>query len=99
MCEEVWREVYKNKTSVHLASWPSYDEKLAVEKEVSIPIQVNGKVRSQITLERGTSVDKTFVETLARKDEKIIKWIKGGKITKVIFVPGRLINFVLNGKV
>jgi leucyl-tRNA synthetase len=98
MCEEVWREVLKNKSSVHLASWPSYDEKLALEKSISIPIQVNGKVRSQITLERAKGEDKDLVEKAAREDEKVIKWLKGSKVKKIIFIPGRLINFVLDGK-
>lgn len=95
MAEEVWREILKNKTSVHLASWPSYDENLALEARISIPIQVNGKVRSQITLDRAKSEDKTHVEKLAREDEKVIKWIKDSQVAKVVFVPGRLINFVI----
>lgn len=73
-------------------SWPIYDEKLATQKDVTIVVQVNGKVRGQLTVDKDSSQDK--VQNTA---EKIIhdKWLKDKQIVKVIFVPNRLINFVV----
>jgi leucyl-tRNA synthetase len=71
--------------------WPEYDPALIVEQTSVIAIQVNGRVRATITVERGAS--QNDVEPLARA--AIEKWLNGMSITKVIFVPDRLISFVI----
>ena len=60
---------------------------------ITLVIQVNGKIRDKIEIEAGVSEKK--VKELALIQEKIIKWTKGKKIKKTIFVPERLINFVI----
>lgn len=95
MAEEVWHEVLGNKTSIHLSLWPRYDPRLIKEENVVMVVQINGKLRSQLTLQADLSQNKVSVEKLARKDAKIKNWLEGKKVIKVIFVSGKLINFVV----
>lgn len=93
LAEEVWREVLGNKQSVHLSSWPKYDEDLIVETEANVPVQVNGKLRATIVVSAGDSENRNKVEKLALANENVKKWL-ANKNYKAVFVPGRLINFV-----
>ena len=88
---------------IHLHPWPIYDEKYLVETEVTIVVQVNGKTRdvikvksqkSTLRLRSGQEV-KSEVEKIAKESEKVTKHLAGKSIKKVIFVPGKLINFVV----
>ncbi len=71
--------------------WPTFDPGLAVDDEVTIAIQVNGKLRGDIKTARGTEQEK--IEQ--RASEEIVKWLDGKEVVKVIFVKDRLINFVV----
>ncbi|MBT3455797.1 leucine--tRNA ligase [bacterium] len=71
--------------------WPQYDSKLAEQLEVTIAVQVNGKVRAQIMAQKGAV--QNDVEGTAK--EAIAKWLDGKEIRKIIFVPDRLISFVV----
>ena len=73
--------------------WPKYDPDLVKEEKITLVIQINGKVRDRIEIEASTPEEK--IKELALSREKIKKWIDGKKIKKVIFVPNRLINFVV----
>lgn len=95
LTEKIWHEVLGNKSSVHVAKWPKYDSKLTVAEKTVIVIQINGKVRSQVTVHSSQSTDKEFVTKLAKKDEKVSKWLGTQKVEKTIFVPGKIINFVV----
>jgi leucyl-tRNA synthetase len=95
MAEEVWHEVFGNRSSIHLASWPKYDPNLTKEENAVVVIQVNGKLRSQLILQTNSSQNKEEIEKLARKDLKVRTWLEDKKIKKVIFVSGKLINFVV----
>ncbi len=95
MMEEVWVEYMDEEFSIHKAPWPSYEAKLISNKEVSVVIQVNGKVRSQITLDTEKAHDQVAVEKLAKEDKKVESWLTGKDIKKVVFVPGKIINFVV----
>ena len=83
------------KFSVHKASWPEYDPELIVEETVEIPVQVNGKLRATLTVDRVQSTYKKKVVELAKEDRKIAKWLAGRKIKREVFVPGKLVNFVV----
>ncbi|MFT6765514.1 MAG: leucyl-tRNA synthetase [Alteromonas naphthalenivorans] len=72
-------------------SWPQFDPELAKQTEVTIGVQVNGKVRGQLTIDRSAMQEQ--VEPQAK--ELIAKWLEGKSIVKVIWVPGRLISFVV----
>jgi leucyl-tRNA synthetase len=95
LSEELWCEALKNKYSIHQQPWPKYQTKLIQEKEVVIVIQVNGKVRGQVQTQFVTSKKQGAVEKLALKEPRVAKYLSGQKIKKTIFVPGRLINFVI----
>jgi len=93
IAEELWSQM-GHKTSIFLEKWPKYDPKLVVEKEANIVIQVNGKVRDQITVSADASEDD--IKKMAFESEKIKKYIPNiDNIRKIVFVPGRLINFVV----
>ena len=95
MMEEVWHEVLGQTESIHLSKWPKYDPKYLIENEVIITIQVNGKLRGTLAINSQQSTDKTKIIQLAKNDGKVAKWLKSGTIKKEIFVPNKLINFVI----
>lgn len=74
------------------ASWPSYDEGLAIPDAIEIPIQVNGKRRSAIMAARGTNVD--VLEERALADPAIVRFLSGQRPGRVVVVPDRIINIV-----
>jgi leucyl-tRNA synthetase len=90
--EELWRKMGK-KESIHLQEWPSYNPELATAEEVTIAVQVNGKLRDRLTVPVDISEDE--LEELALSSEKVKKYLDGKKVLKVIKVPGRLINIVV----
>jgi leucyl-tRNA synthetase len=95
MMEEVWAEILNEPFSIHKSAWPKYDEKYIKVEEMTVVLQVNGKVRSQLNVDSQTANDKQMVQDLALKDEKINKWLDGHKPQNTIYVPGKLINFVI----
>ena len=92
--EEAWEKVGEEE-SIHTSSWPKHDSKLIVENMVTIPVQVNGKLRSTLSIMREESSDKEKIISLAKEDKNISKWIENKKIKKEIFIQGKLINFVV----
>jgi leucyl-tRNA synthetase len=95
LAEEVWVEVLGQPFSVHKASWPKYDSSLIASDVVDIIIQVNGRIRSLIAVDKEISGKEDKMVKLVKKDEKIDKWLKGREIVRTVFVPGKLINFVV----
>jgi len=91
IAEELWQTLGSEK-SLALEAWPIYDESLLVEKEIEIPIQIKGKVRSKIQVP--ADADNAALEAAARKDTRINELIDFKQEVKVIVVPGRLVNFV-----
>jgi leucyl-tRNA synthetase len=90
--EELW-EALGNSKSIANVSWPQYDPEAIVASEVTIVVQVNGKVRSKLTLPAGVS-DKD-VETAALADAKVREFTNGKSPKKIIVVPGKLVNVVV----
>lgn len=72
-------------------TWPTYDEALTAVESVTIAIQVNGKLRG--TLPASINADQSTIAPLARAE--IAKWLEGNGVKKVIFVPNKLINFIV----
>jgi leucyl-tRNA synthetase len=95
LAEEVWVEVLGLPFSVHKANWPKYDDSKILNDTVTIIIQVNGKLRSHLVVSNKQSTKKEDIETLSKKDENVAKWLKGKSIAKTIFIPGKIINFVI----
>ncbi len=90
--EEIWEEVGE-KPSVLKQSWPESIKEKMKKESFSIIVQINGRVRDTITVNQGEDKEKVKEEVL--KSEKVKKWIEGKEIKKEIFVPGKLINFVI----
>jgi len=74
------------------AAWPEHDPALLVDDEVTIAVQVNGKLRDTLTAPKGASRD--ALEAMALQSEKIAKLLEGASPRKVIVVPDRLVNIV-----
>jgi leucyl-tRNA synthetase len=96
IAEEAWVNVLGEGFSVHKAAWPKFDLNLIKEEQVEFIVQVNGKLRGQLKVGSRDSQNKAKMESMAKSDAKVSSWIVKGSIKKVVFVPGRLINFVLD---
>lgn len=83
------------KDSVHKATWPVWDEQLAVEDLLIIPVQINGKVRAQLELNAAVAADKNEVLSLAKTNDKVQQWLDGKPVIKEIYVPGKIVNLVV----
>ena len=92
VAEEAWA-LFGNGTLIADAPWPEVDEALLVEDEVTIAVQVKGKLRD--TLTAPADADREALETLALGSEKVQRSINGAPVRKVIVVPGRLVNVVI----
>jgi len=92
IAEELWA-VLGNETSVFETRWPAYDEQLASAGDVEIAVQVNGKLRSRLTVPRGMAEKDVLDRVLA--DEAVKKFVDGQKVKKVIYVQDRLVNLVV----
>ena len=91
MSEELWEQL-GNDFSIHLQSWPEYDETLAEEEQITLVIQVNGKLRDRILAP--INVIESDATALALESAKVQAHIAGKEMRKIIFVPGRLVNIV-----
>ncbi|RBY95528.1 leucine--tRNA ligase [Blastococcus sp. TF02-8] len=92
LAEELWSRLGHD-TSVAWAPFPVAEERWLVQDTVQVAVQVNGKVRSQVSVP--ADADAAALEAAARADEKIAGYLEGATIRRVVAVPGRLVNFVL----
>ncbi|KYO64749.1 leucine--tRNA ligase [Thermovenabulum gondwanense] len=90
--EELWERI-GNKGSIHLMSWPKYDEKAILEEEVEVVVQVNGKVRAKILVP--ADITEKELESMAISNEKISSYLQNKQIIKIITVPNKLVNIVV----
>ncbi|MFA6032733.1 MAG: class I tRNA ligase family protein, partial [Myxococcota bacterium] len=91
-CDELWERLGFEGTA-STSRWPSYDESLTLDETITVVIQVNGKLRSQLQIPAATSEDE--VKRLALADEKALKFTEGKPPRKVIYVRGKLVNIVV----
>ncbi len=94
LSEELWEQL-GHTSSIHLEGWPSFDASKLMSGEVSVAIQVNGRVRGVLSCPQGTP--EATLLALARNDEKIGPWVEKGLITKVIYIPNKVLNIVVQG--
>ena len=90
--QQLWQDL-GHEGLVAEASWPVHDESALVQDEIEMMIQVNGKLRSKIKVP--ADADKESVEAMALTDEKVVSYVEGKTVRKVIVVPGRLVNLVV----
>lgn len=91
-CDDLWEEM-GNKGYLFNEAWPTYKKELTISSDVVIAVQVNGKVRGTVEVERGTS--KEVVEKLALEIENVKKHMEGKTLAKVIVVPEKIVNIVV----
>jgi leucyl-tRNA synthetase len=92
MTEELWRNIGE-KPSIHRQEWPKYNAELIKEEEMTIVIQVNGKLRDNIVVASDASEED--IKKLAASSAKVKAFIVGKKTVKVIYVPNKLVNIVV----
>ncbi len=81
--------------SIHKQPWPEYDQKYLLDHEVRVIVQVNGKTRDVLSIKYQVSNIKEKVEEKAKESQRVNKYLEGKTIRKTIFVPGKIINFVV----
>ncbi len=90
--EDLWFQL-GHSASVHRDTWPKYDERYLAEDTVTIAVQVNGKLRG--TIQASADADETQASEMAKADPKITGHLDGKQIIKTIYVPAKLLNFVV----
>lgn len=90
--EELW-QVLGHTDSVHRQSWPRVDEQALVAEEITLVVQINGKVRDRVNVPAGLSVQEQQEAVLALP--KVKSWLEGKTVVKVIPVPNKLVNIVI----
>ncbi|MCU0227538.1 MAG: leucine--tRNA ligase, partial [Bryobacterales bacterium] len=94
LAQELWT-LLGGRDLVFKQAWPAFQEELAREDEIEVPLQVNGKLRSRLTVAPGTHREQ--LEALALQDAKVAEWVGGKPIVKVVVVPDKLVNIVVRG--
>jgi len=90
--EELWQRL-GHRESLAYAPWPKHDAALVVDDVIEIGVQVNGKARGAVRLARDASQDVAVAE--ARKDPKVAQHLEGKTPKKIIYVPGKILNFIV----
>jgi leucyl-tRNA synthetase len=92
LAEELWQAL-GHEQSLANEPWPEFNPAYAKEDTIKVPVQINGKVRSKITVP--ADADKAELEAAAKADERVSELLHGKELVKVVVVPGRLVNFVV----
>ena len=93
--EEVWSEMKLGEGMVTEQAWPKYDESKCKDDVIEIVVQVNGKVRTRLTV--AADIQKDDAIALAKAEDRIAAEINGKNVVKEIYVPGKLVNIVVKG--
>jgi leucyl-tRNA synthetase len=92
IAEELWQRLGHNDTLAYQA-WPQADENWLEADAVTMTVHINGKRRAEIQIDR--TLDQASIESIAREESSVAAKLEGLKIKKVIFVPGKLVNFIV----
>lgn len=95
LAEELYQQVRAGE-SVHLSEWPTFDPKMLVADEMTIVVQVNGKLRGEFNINTNEKDDKAKIIEIAKSQDKVKSWIDGKNIIKEVYIPGKLVNLVVN---
>lgn len=90
--EELWYQLGHSE-SIHLSFWPEYDDRYLIQELMTIVVQVNGKVRAQLELPRGSNEEAVIQAVHA--DEKVASTVAGKSVKRSIYVAGKLVNLVV----
>lgn len=92
IAEELWERLGEA-DFIARAAWPTYDPALLIDETMEIPVQVNGRLRTVLTVDR--SIEQNALEQLALTDPTVMRYIEGKAVQRVIVVPGRLANVIV----
>jgi len=92
IAEELWQAL-GHAESLAYEAWPSFDPELLRDEQIIVPVQINGKVRGRIVVPADS--DRGDLEQAAWTDERIAELLKGKALRKIVVVPGKLVNFVI----
>ena len=92
LAQELW-ELIGERAELTFEEWPTYDNELIASDDIVIPIQINGKRRSEITIPLDASQAKVLEK--AKSDDKIIPYLKNTTIIKEIYIKGKILNIVI----
>jgi leucyl-tRNA synthetase len=92
LAEELWQQM-GHKYSIHNQSWPQWDEELAKDEEITLVVQVNGKLRDRIAVP--ASITEAEAQRIALERQRVKAYLEDKELTDIIYVPGRLVNLVV----
>lgn len=92
VAEEAW-EMLGHKRCISLSPWPVYDEALCVDTTAMVGIQINGKIRGKLEMDKTLSQEDAIA--LAREVALVNKYLEGKEIKKVVYVAGRILNIIV----
>jgi leucyl-tRNA synthetase len=93
LAEELWELLGHRESLFSGKHWPKYDPQKATADTVEFVVQVNGKLRARLLMPRG--IDQDAAQQAALQDDNVRRYVDGGKVRKVVFVPDRLLNLVV----
>ncbi|TAH30214.1 MAG: leucine--tRNA ligase [Cytophagales bacterium] len=93
ICEELWQNALGYQSSIYHTEFPTFEEKYLTESEYSYPIQINGKMRGNVTF--SLDLSKEEIEKMVVENELVQKYLEGNVPKKVIVVPKKIINVVV----
>ena len=96
--EELWSILGESAKggSIHQQSFPEFDKKYLEEEEISIAVQVNGKVRDVLLIQKDIVDNEEVVEKMALESKKAQKFLEGKSVKKTVYIPGRIISLVVS---
>lgn len=95
MTEELYQMFNSKFESIHTSEWPTFEKDAIVHETVNLAVQVNGKLRGVLVLDQNSPKDEKGIRELAEKDLTVAKFLEGKSIKKVIYVVGKILNFVV----
>lgn len=93
LAEELWQKFSPEDETISFVKWPSYDEKFLVSDSVVYAVQVNGKLRADFEMPKDATKEEVIAQ--AKTLEKVQKYLTEGEIKKEVFVPGKIVGFVV----
>jgi leucyl-tRNA synthetase len=96
LAEELWTNVLGLRYSIHQQGWPGYDESVLTQSEVTVVVQVNGRVRDQMVVDADLARDQPQLQAMALALPRIKQHIGDATVRRVIVVPGKLVNVVVS---
>lgn len=94
LAEELWERMHKETVeSIFFAPWPEFDEAMTIDSSVVIWVQILGKLRGTIEIQKDEPQDSVLAK--AKQNPDVIKWLEGKEIVKEIYVPGKIVNIVI----